>query len=318
MSNTNFHFLSKASAVEKIFETNNDKLIALMMFTKGNVDCRRAKDAFERISSNTNNNSAVFCVVDVDHLDGTNRYVNNSTSMPRFDLYLNGQLIGQRSIQNDREIDELIKYGLQQLATRSMSNGISGLNNNSAQQIQQIQQIQQMPPQVTQQQMQQIRQTIMNNAAQNPALYNQYSQNPNLLNIHAMQYAQQLQQQLNAQYQAQQAQVQAQQSQQSMIAPLNNLNMMNATGSIAQPASLMAPLQSSLQSSPQFKYNLQELADIFEIFKNMVKLGLINIDSIPNVPPETQSIVQEEIILPNGDKIIKIDDDKYVIEKNTS
>ena len=50
----------------------------------------------------------------------------------------------------------------------------------------------------------------------------------------------------------------------------------------------------------------------------MVRLGLINIDAVPSVPPETQPIVQEEIILPNGDKIIKIDDDKYVIERSTN
>lgn len=298
---SNFHFIAKAAGVEKVFDTNNDKLIVLMMFTKSNVECRRAKDALERIASNTNNNTAVFCVVDVDHLDGTNRYVNNSANMPRFDLYLNGQLLTQRSTSNDREIDELVKYGIQQVMTRSMSGGqnLPG------------QGIQPMPPQVTQQHLQQIRQTILNNAMQNPMLYQQYMQNPNLLNMHIMQQAQQLQQQLNTQFQMQQ---QIQQPQVSQLQQMSQMPQM--------PSNI--PGLATLTQSPNttqvtgFKYNLQELADIFEIFKNMVRLGLINIDAVPSVPPETQPIVQEEIILPNGDKIIKIDDDKYVIERSTN
>lgn len=286
---SNFHFLNKAAAIEKIFETNNDKLVVLMMYTKSNVECRRAKDAVERIASNNNNNTAVFCVVDVDHLEGTNRYVNNTSAMPRIDLYLNGQLLNQRSTANDREIDDLIKYGIQQVISRSMGG--------------QVQQMQQMPPQVTPQQVNAIRQNILSQAMQNPMLYQQFMSNPNLLNMQVAQQVQTLQQQMAMQFQMQQ-------NAQANLNPINMTSPLNPLMTSMQP---MQPVQST--QSTQFKYNIQELADIFEIFKNMVRLGLINVDATPIVPNETQPIVQEEIILPNGDKIIKIDDDKYVIEK---
>jgi hypothetical protein len=151
-----------------------------------------------------------------------------------------------------------------------------------------------------QQQLQQIQQQILTNASTNPSLMLQLRMNPGLLNQMVQQYVQQsMQQQGQQQGQPQgQANVATQMGQYNV--PINNPPPVNPIQQVAQQIqdnTLMGSLTPTFQ---QMQYMLQ-------IFKALQQMGLLNVDKIEQPVPSGGGT----ITLPNGDRIVALEGDKY-------
>ena len=60
--------VTSAVQLHKMIDENRDKLLVLMLFTKNNPECRKAKVSLDKIVGN--HSLARFCIVDMDRFDG--------------------------------------------------------------------------------------------------------------------------------------------------------------------------------------------------------------------------------------------------------
>lgn len=318
----NLFMISSSNNLQKIFETTQDKLIALMFYTKNVGKCRIAKEAFEK--SSKNHITTVFCVIDMDKLEGDSRYTSNVSNMPRFDLYYMDNCLGTLVSSNEKEIEMHIRNGEQYVMTQSNMN--NKMNQYGGQYGNNMQQINPM----------QIQQQILNMAmAQNPVLANQLMQNPQML----QQYVQR---------QIQQIQMQNQMGA-SMQNPLGNPMQNSMTTPMQNPMTtpIPTPMQNTLmnqignatqnQQMNNALPTLQQMQQMFQIFQMMQQMGILNTPTTgsndsnqtgsPNptlgmkmnpISGSTQSTEEDKIMeLPNGDKLVPLPGGKYgLIKKN--
>ena len=303
-----------ATQLNKIFDTVQDKLIVLMYYTKNNPDCKRAKMSFEKVA--TNNNLSIFCIIDVDKFQGESRYVTNISTMPSYNCYYMCNSLGTFYGVSEKEIDTMIRSCQQYVITQNnMKNG-SQFNN---QQINQSQ----------------IQQQILNNAMmQNPLLAQQFIQNPMLLQQYTQKYIQSLQQQQMMQQNMPNTngyvpyfQPQMQQMPQSQIFPQSSMNLRRDTvPDIANyvpptiPHDVQNPMNTITNSSNHqmntVQNDMQSGLNTLPTLQQMQQMGILN---IPNNQPinkqESSEQIGNEIILPNGEKLISLSNGKYGLIK---
>ena len=166
----NLHVIRSTEQLSKILDLNLDKLVSVMFYTKGNPQCRTAKQIFEKIAGN--NMISIFCVFDLDNLEGDDRMINNVNSLPQFDFYYMGKGIGSKqNVSDQKTITELVqtgqRYVMEQINLKNKQTHTQPQYNNQPQMVQQPV----MQPQMVQQPMQpptyyQPQQPQMNNIPQ--------------------------------------------------------------------------------------------------------------------------------------------------------
>ena len=323
-----------ATQINKIFETIQDKLIVLMFYTKNNPDCKRAKMSFEKVAAN--NNLSIFCLIDVDKFQGESRYVTNISTMPSYNCYYMCNSLGTFYGVSEKEIDNMVRSCQQYVITQNNMKSGSQFNN---QQLNQNQ----------------IQQQILNNAMmQNPLLAQQFIQNPMLLQQYTQKYIQSLQQQQMMQQTIPNTNgyvpyFQPQMSQSQILPQTMNLkrdtvqDITNYTPSTisydipnsmnhpmnAVPNSINNPMPNSMHpmntipNDTQNGFNtlptMQQMQQMFQIFQMMQQMGILNIpnnQSINKLESNNQNgQIGNEIILPNGEKLISLSNGKYGLIK---
>jgi thiol-disulfide isomerase/thioredoxin len=276
---SNFIKITDSNQISRIFESHADKLIVLMFFTKNIPDCRRALLLFEKSASN--HITSIFCLVDMDRFDGDSRFTNGVTIMPRFDIYYAGNVIGTINTFGETDIENLVRYGEQNLLTSNnnmRNNGSMNMNN---------------PAMNTQ--MQQI---LNNLQMQNPMQFQQMmNSNPQFL-------------QQCVQKQLQQQQMQA--FQQPQMMPQMNTFMPQTNPQMGQfnMANNINPVSNSVPS-------LEQMQQMFQIFKMLQQMGVLN-TQVPVTTPSSQedNSAKDIIVLPNGDKLMPLGNGKYGRIKN--
>lgn len=331
----NYTKISTADELHKLIENAQDKLVILMFYTKGNVDCRRMSSAFETCS--LKHNLSTFCQVDMDKFQGESRFVNSNINMPKFDLYHMGSFIGTHMTTNDKDIEGIVRSGEQYVM---MQNNMK--NNNSQMGGMMIggQMGGQMPTtntmqintmQINPMQYQQIQQQILNQAQmQSPQQFQFLMQNPAYLQGMVQK---QLQQQQMQQQQMQQQQQQMPHQMQLTMQPQMPIQQQQLTMQpIMSQASMTTPMpaqnttttnslfqaMSQLNTDTSMLPTLQQMQQMFQIFQLMQQAGLLTTQPPaaapappPLEPPKEAYNEKDVVVLPNGDKIIPLANGKF-------
>lgn len=296
----NLFKISNSNELNKIFEHSGDKLVILYFFTKNNPDCRKTIGAFEK--SAMNHSISYFCILDMDKFEGDSRYTNSVNHMPKIDLYYMGNGIGTCQISSEKDIEQAVRSGEQYIMTQNNMKNNNTMGNNVGMNTMMN---------ISPMQIQQIQQQILNNAQMsNPMQFQYLMQNPPVLQ-------QLVQKQVMA--------LQQQQMMQSMIQPqmpnmmTNMMNMIPSTTPNVIPNTNMPNMMNlpSTDSSNNILPTFQQMQQMFQIFQMMQQMGILNTQSTPIETPVSKPSESEEIVLPNGDKLIPLPNGKYgLVKKN--
>ena len=296
---TNFYKILNASSLNKIFDQASDRLIVLMVYSKDNVECRRALAHFEKSASN--HLHSVFCLIDIDKFEGNSRYINTMGSLPKFESYFMDDSLGYICTSNPKEIESHIASGENYMMSQLQKNKY---NANSV--------------------ANQVRQQILNEASfQNPKLYQHYLQNPNALQqaifdkISHQQYIAPQNPVVSGVQPTQYYNPAINQPQMQPPQPQPQMPQMPP-----QPMQPQIPQQTlPLQTLPQISTDIEELnkmQQMFKIFTMLHKIGALNMpdSETPQNVQDNTSKTKDTIILPNGDKLIPLPDGKFGLVKN--
>ncbi|CAH6420410.1 Hypothetical protein MVR_LOCUS123 [uncultured virus] len=295
MSKTeNFFNVASSVNLDQIFDVAGDKLVILMFSSKRITNCQRAYSTFETAS--LNHLYTIFCVVDMDRFEGDSRYTNGVTSMPRFDGYFKGNLLGSVLAVQDHEIGTFIgncqrytvQYNSRPGAVMQNTGGI-GMQGTQGMGIQGMGMMPGMQNMGGMQgmgmsvdQMQQRQRSILNQLQMtNPTYFLQLQQNPLMLNqfIHQQMLYQQ----------------QAMQSMQAM--PPIQTPVMPTTPAIdmVQAQMLMqaqAPSSNTGASDPNALPPLPQIQRMFEIFQMLQRVGALPIPEVQGSQASMGSVPQ--------------------------
>lgn len=297
----NLFITSDGNQLNKLFENAGDKLVVVLLYTKNNPECRRAKTSIEKSAGS--HNLTLFCIVDIDKFDGESRFVKNINNLPKIDFYYQSNVLGSCSFSNEKEIETYIRSCEQYIITQNniknnstqnnMAMPLGGMVNKDINPLQ-------------------IQQQILNNAIiQNPTLASNLVQNPALLQSLVQRQMQYMQQQ-----QMIQPQIMAQQL------PMNTIPQ------IPLPTVPQQTLPVTPNPNSSILPTFEQMQQMFKIFQMMQDMGILNTNnkqivtdkqSIPEKHNITNNGLDEKNIieLPNGDKIIPLSNGKFgLIKKN--
>lgn len=298
---SNFERITDVNSLNRVLDNAQDKLVILMFFTKNNPECRKAAIYFEKIANN--NPLSYFYIIDIDKFEGECRFVKNINSIPRFDCYHFGNMIGSYTTSNEKEIEQIVKYGQQYVLTHS--------NINNGTQYNQIPTNSIDPLQV---------QYPTNSQIRNPIYYQYLSQNPLMQQMAQKQVFQQTSPQIFPSQISASPMFTNMPMNTPIYTPANASVNSSASTSVNTPINIpnLSNSLSSLSSGvPNIESNglqlptLQQMYQMFQIFQMMQQMGILNIPSTDN-----SSQKDDTIILPNGDKIIPLSNGKYGLIRN--
>ena len=313
---------------EALEVVSQDKLVVLFFYTKANPQCKYAAKTYEQLAGI--HTLSAFYIVDMDRFDGDPRIFNSITNTPYFEFYYQGNkmdaYVGSESKDLDQKITAIQKHIMIQ------TNQKHNLNQNFSRQNQsdQNQIAGQTFSQNSQQLYQQIQQNILSTtASQNPALHKQLVQNSQQLHQAVVQQmAGAGQNQGQPQFNTQPIQYGNQTPQQNsfnnvvsgQFAPQSSIPMQSVPNQFSVPEQLI--LQQS-QSTPQAIIpTIQQMQYMFQIWETMNQMGILKTNVQPKpIPADKNSLVAQtvgqEIILPSGDKLIPLGNNKYGLKKRT-
>jgi len=305
----NFIIITDANQLNKLFETIQDKIVVIMLYTKSNSECQKARNFFKNVASN--NLLSYFCFIDVDKFKGESRYIDLNLSMPCFICYYSGNVICTYQTSNEKEIAQMVHSAQQYMMSQNNTrNNLAG--NQFQQNINPMQIRQQILNHVQMQNPSQYYYLINNPAALNQLVQNQIQlmsqqqvigqpqmMQPNSQTIQQsmpMQQPIQMQQSMQQSLPMQQA-MPIQQTipmQQTMpmqqAIPLQQTMPMQQT--LPMQPSLMAQLQQSNMAIPStiaqqntiannLMPTLEQMQQMFHIFKSLVEMGVIKLSNEP-------------------------------------
>ena len=109
--------VTSAVQLHKMIDEKRDKLLVLMLFTKNNPECRKAKVSLDKIVGN--HSLARFCIVDMDRFDGESPHVTTITHFPKFNVFYQGVSIGTFSSSNERDIEGAVSSSERYIITQN-------------------------------------------------------------------------------------------------------------------------------------------------------------------------------------------------------
>lgn len=317
---------TSSNELNKLFESSAGKIVVLFFFTKTNPDCRKTVPFFEKCAMR--HTISHFCIVDIDRFEGNNRFVNNVNNLPKVDTYYEGDNLGSWQISTEQDIESAVRSSEQHMIIKNNNKNNMANPNSNMNMSNQMSNINPM----------QIQQQILNNAQMsNPSQFQFLMQNPMVL-----------QQMVQKQMQTVQQQQMMQQMMQSQVP--NMMNGMNMNGMMNMPNMSGVPnmsnmlnsnmpnsvsmLNTSTDSAGSVLPTFQQMQQMFQIFQMMQQMGILNTNSSAEIPTElnvgqqqnqqynqqtqqTQQIPpqeipnQNEMILPNGDKLVPLPNGKY-------
>lgn len=101
--------IKDCGSLDKIITQVGDKLIVLLFFTKNNPECRKSRVYFDKHAQL--NPTIHFCVIDLDNIQGNSKYLGNVNTLPKFNFYFRGSIIGSLSQNDENEFIGLIQKG---------------------------------------------------------------------------------------------------------------------------------------------------------------------------------------------------------------
>lgn len=318
----NYYKISSSTELSKIFDNAQDKLIVLMFFTRNNRDCRVLEPIFEKIASK--HTLSIFCLINTDKFEGNSRYLNNLSSMPKFECFYMGNPLGSQVTTNEKEIESLVHSGENHVMLH--------LNKANSSQMRSMGQSNQM----NQNQYNQIRQQILNRAQMSDMSYHNFLlQNPRALedqiqkeyfnqgSNQPMQHMQSTQHMHHTQP-AQHTQYHQSYHQQPPIQygqPMPQLTQL-VNPQLMQPAPVtMAQL--GLKDNSIDVPSMQQMNQMFKIFKMLYKMGVLDMSDIDDSNDNSNDKVEQNtndnntVVLPNGDKLVTLPDGKYGLIKKS-
>ncbi len=328
----NFYRVSNDVDLKKILDTASDKLVILMYFIKNSSECRRALQSFEKAA--LNHTLTIFCIVDVDKFDSDSIYINNVKTTPSFESYYMGNSFSQYSTSNEREIETFIVTCEQQVMMQNNIRNGNGQNMNQGMNQNMNQNMNQGMNQMYGQQNQSInpmflRQQILNNAQSNPMLYNHLINNPNILQqqVNVLMQQNMMQQRNNIPMQNNGLQMSSQMMSSGLMNPMNNMSNMPIIPTNI-PTNMPNSVSQEIPNNDDTLPTLQQMKKWFHIFQMMQSCNMLNpsykSDTImsPTSPVNSvtstsnvESDVSDEVVLPNGDKIVPLGNGKYGLIK---
>lgn len=270
--------IKNAEQLESLVTAAGNKVVFILHITKKSQPCRKALSGFESAAGN-HEHAAVFAVVDHEAFDGESDYVTSVASVPRIESYFNGISCGGYETIDSKEID---RYVVGTIRNRGRGMGAPGGPVTSPAK---------MPTPI------EVQNRILNHArVNNPILFGQ------LMSNRAMLYGMVKQEmdRLNA--------VNQQMMMQQQPAPTPAWS-----SSTAPP--MVSPGTAPSSAQQMVLPTLQQMQYMFEIFKSLQKMGVL--DTTYPSPPETEGVdIDKAITLPDGRKIVPLGNDRYgLIEK---
>jgi hypothetical protein len=275
--------IKNAEQLDAVLASAGGKVVFILHITKNSQVCRKALQGFESAAGN-HEKAAVFGVVDQGSFDGESDYVTSVVTTPRIEAYFNGISCGGYETDDSKDIDRyvvsIIRNRGQRMGQQRGHGGPMASPNPK------------LPSPI------EIQHKILGQArATNPVLFAQLNSNPNMLYGLVKREMDRLAEQNQRSIQ--------QQHFGTMPPPV-------WTSSSVPPVPVDVP-QSTAQQ--MVLPTLQQMQYMFEIFKNLQKMGVLD-TSFPS-PPETDGVdIDKAITLPDGRKIVPLGNDRYgLIEK---